>query len=149
MKLSTTPNFNDAPWGENIDFLRGECYFGNKEYQKSIEAFELSIDNQDAGWADIQSFVYLGMCEYELGNHEKALIELNRALEQSDKTPEAYYYLAKVYKTMYSLTEAKENILKAKKYIAYKQTDSYNEYLNEIYFSEVEALENEIDRFIP
>src|SRR5690606_35142215 len=32
---SLTPNFVDA----NIDFLRGECYFGKKDYPKAIEMF--------------------------------------------------------------------------------------------------------------
>ncbi|MBG7610769.1 tetratricopeptide repeat protein, partial [Polaribacter sp. BAL334] len=36
---SLTPNFVDAPWGENIDFLRGECYFGIKDYRKAIDLF--------------------------------------------------------------------------------------------------------------
>lgn len=142
---SLTPNFNDAPWGENIDFLRGECHYGNKDFQKAIDAFQLNIDNQDPGWADIQSFVYLGMCEYELGNYEKAITELHNALEQSDKTPEAYYYLAKVYKALDNLPEARKNILKAREHLVYKRTDPYNEFLNEIYPLEVDELENEVE----
>ena len=145
---SLTPNFNDAPWGENIDFLRGECHYGNKDYQKAIDAFQLNIDNQDPGWADIQSFVYLGMCEYKLGNYEKAVTDLNKALEESDKTPEAYFYLAKVYKAIDSLPQARENIIKAKENMAYKRTDYYNEYLNEIYLSEVDVVETEIENEI-
>ncbi len=136
---SLTPNFNDAPWGENIDFLRGEYYYGKKEYQKAIDRFNLNIKNQSEEWADIHSFVYLGMCEYELGNYQKAIIELNRTLAQSDKTPEAYFYLAKVYKAMDSLPQARKYIIKAKENFAYKREDHYNEYLNEIYLSDIEA----------
>lgn len=140
---SLTPNFNDAPWGENIDFLRGECHYGNKDYAKAIDAFQLNIDNQESGWADVHSFVYLGMCEYELGNFEKSIIDLNNAIKESDKTPEAYFYLAKVYKAMDSLPKARQNLIKAKELISYKRTDPYNEYLNEIYLNEVMALEKE------
>ena len=42
---SLTPSFNDAPCGENIDFLRGECFFGKKDYNKAIKHFNLNIEN--------------------------------------------------------------------------------------------------------
>jgi tetratricopeptide (TPR) repeat protein len=138
-----TPNFNDAPWGENIDFLRGECHYGNKDYLKAIECFERNVKNQSEGWADIQSFVYLGMCEYEIGNYVKALTNLNKALYQSDKTTEAYFHLAKVYKAIDSLPKARESLIKARESLAYKRDDSYNEYLNEIYLSDIQKLEKQ------
>lgn len=132
-----TPNFVDAPWGEGIDFLRGECYFGKKEYQKAIELFNRNIKNQREDWADIHSFVYLGLCEYELGNYEKAITEFQRALNQSEVTPESYFGIAKAYLKLGKIEKAKENILKAENNIQYKRDDFYNEYLNEIYLSEI------------
>lgn len=140
---SLTPNFNDAPWGENIDFVRGESHFGNKDYQKAIDCFQRNIVNQTVGYSDIQSFVYLGMCEYELGNYEKAINEFNRALEQSDKTTEAYYYLSKVYQKLDNLPKARECIAKSKETLNYKRNDPYNEYLNEIYLSGIQDLEKQ------
>jgi len=141
---SLTPNFNDSPWGENIDFLRGECYYGNKDYQKAINCFERNIKSQTESWADIQSFVYLGIYEYELGNFTKAKTDLNRALMQSDKTPEAYFYLAKTFKAMDSIPQAMENTIKAKVNFAYKRDDGYNEYLNEIYLLDIIELEKQL-----
>jgi tetratricopeptide (TPR) repeat protein len=140
---SLTPNFIDAPWGENIDFLRGECSFGKKDYLKAIEYFERNIKNQKEGWAEIQTFVYLGICEYEIGNYDKAVTALNKALGQFDKTTEAYFYLAKVYIAMDSLPKARENLTKAKENLAYKYDDAYNEYLNEIYLSDISELEKQ------
>ena len=70
-----TPNVSDAPWGEDIDFLRGECYFGKKDYPKAIEMFNRNIKTQKEDWVDIHTFVYLGICEYELGDYEKAITE--------------------------------------------------------------------------
>ena len=134
---SLTPNVADAPWGEDIDFLRGECYFGNKNYQKAIESFNLSIVNQGEDWADIHTFVYLGICQYELENYEKAITEFERALLQSKHTPEAYLGLAKAYQKLGEIERAKENVLKAEEEIHYKRDDVYNEYLNEIYISEI------------
>ncbi|MBU2995881.1 tetratricopeptide repeat protein [Cellulophaga baltica] len=134
---SLTPKFVDAPWGEDIDFLRGECYFGKKDYQKAIEFFKQNIKNQKKGWVDIYSFVYLGLCEYELGNYEKAISEFQRALNQSEFTPESYYGMARAYQKIGQVDNAKENILKAESNISYKRDDMYNEFLNEIYLSEI------------
>lgn len=141
---SLTPNFIDAPWGENIDFLRGECYFGKEEYKKAIESFNLNVKNNKEDWVDIHTFVYLGLCEYEIGNYEKAIIEFQRALKQSEYTPEAYFGIAKSYYKLEKFEKAKENIIKAEQNIEYKREDSYNEFLNEIYLSEILEFKNKI-----
>ncbi|MBK6266139.1 tetratricopeptide repeat protein [Marivirga sp. S37H4] len=134
---SLTPNFVDAPWGEGIDFLRGECYFGKKDYPKAIEMFNRNIEHHKEDWADIHSFVYLGLCEYELGNYEKAISEFKRALKQSEYTPESYFGMAKVYQKLGEIEKANENISKAEKFIHYKRENEYNEYLSEIYLWEL------------
>lgn len=134
---SLTPNFVDAPWGEDIDFLRGECYFGKKDYPKAIKLFSRHIKNQKEGWADIYSFVYLGLCEYELGNYQKAISEFQRALNQFEYTPEAYFGTAKAYEKMGDVEKAREYTIKAENNMHYKRDDVYNEFLNEIYLSEI------------
>ncbi len=134
---SLTPNVVDAPWGENIDFLRGECHFGNKDYQNAIESFNQGVKNQDEDWADIHTFVYLGLCEYELGSFEKAILEFQRALAQSENICEAHFGLAKTYQKLGNFPLVQTHIEKAEKTIPYKRDDFYNEYLNEIYLSEI------------
>lgn len=142
---SLTPNFVDAPWGEDIDFLRGECYFGKKDYQKAIELFNRNIANQKEDWADVQSFVYLGLCEYELGNYEKSISEFERALKQSEYVPESFFGMAKAYQKLGQIEKAKENILKAENNIHYKRDDVYNEFLNEIYMSEIQEFKQNLN----
>lgn len=132
-----TPHTIDAPWGEDIDFLRGECYFGKKDYQKAIGFFNQSIINQKENWADVHAFVYLGLCEYELGNYEKSISEFQRALNQSDHVPEAHFGIAKAYQNIGETEKAKEHILKAEENIGSKREDSYDEFLNEIYLNEI------------
>ncbi len=134
---SLTPNFVDAPWNENIDFLRGECYFGKKDYKKAIESFNLNVKNNKEDWVDIHTFVYLGLCEYELGNYEKAISEFERALAQSKYTTESFFGISKAFYKLGNIEKAKENILEAEKNIDYKRNDIYNEFLNEIYLSEI------------
>ena len=142
---SLTPNFVNAPWGEDIDFLRGECYFGKREYKKAVELFNRNILNQKEDWADIQSFVYLGLCEYELGNYEKAISEFKRALKQSEYVPESFFGMAKAYQKIGETEKAKENILKAEQNINSKRDDAYNEFLNEIYISEILELKQKLN----
>ena len=134
---SLTPNSIDAPWGEDIDFLRGECYFGKKNYHEAIGFLNQSIINQKEDWADVHAFVYLGLCEYELGNYEKSISEFQRALNQSDHVPEAHFGMAKAYQKTGELENAKEHILKAEENIGSKREDYYNEFLNEIYLNEI------------
>ncbi|MBT8239028.1 MAG: tetratricopeptide repeat protein [Croceitalea sp.] len=134
---SLTPNVVDAPWGEAIDFLRGECYFGKREYAKAMALFERNINNEKEAWADVHSFVYLGLCEYELGNFENAITQFQRGLKQSNKLPEAHFGMAKAYQKLGQLENAQAHVLKAEATIAYKREDVYNEFLNEIYLSEI------------
>jgi tetratricopeptide (TPR) repeat protein len=134
---SLTPNVVDAAWGEDIDFLRGECFYGKKDYQKAIKMFNRNIKNHTEEWVDINSMVYLGLCEYELGNYKKSISEFHRALNQSEYTAEAYFGIAKAHHKLGEVDEAKENIVLAEKNIGYKRDDAYNEYLNEIYLFEI------------
>jgi len=143
---SLTPNFTDAPWGEDIDFLRGECYFGKKEYQKSINCFNRSVKNNKEDWVDLNTFVYLGICEYELGNYEKSISEFNRALKQSENTPEAHFGLAKAYLKLENLDKVNEHILKAEKSIEYKREDTYKEFQNEIYLEEITEFKQKMNK---
>ena len=144
---SLTPNFVDAPWGEDIDFLRGEAHFGNGDYRKAISTFNRSLRNQGEEWADIQTFVYLGLSEFELGNYEKAISEFNRALEQFDATPEAHLGLAKAYQKAGDLQKAGEHLLKAEENMKYKRNDSYKEFLNEIYPQDILKMKTKLSNF--
>lgn len=92
-----TPDVVDAPWGEDIDFLRGECYYGLGNYPKALEHFEQSVINQGADWVDVQAFVYQGLCHYEMGNYDDAIVSFENGLEQYETTCEAYFGLAKTY----------------------------------------------------
>ena len=143
---SLTPGVVDAPWGEDIDFLRGECHFGNKNYPEAIKSFNQSVENQGEDWVDIQTFVYLGICEYKLGNYEKSITEFQRALKQSENTPESYFGMAKAYQKLGEIEKAKKNILKAEENIHYKRDDVYNEFLNEIYLSEIIEFKQQLNK---
>lgn len=139
---SLTPGVIDTPWGEDIDFLRGESYYGLEDYQAASKHFKKSIGNQGEDWADIQSFVYIGICEYELGNLEEAINYYKKALKQSKYSVEAHLGLAKIYSQNGKTELAKSHLEKAGKYFNYKRKDPYTEYLNEIYKSDLVLVKN-------
>ena len=135
-----TPEVVDAPWGEDIDFLRGECYYGLKNYPKALEHFEQSVTNQGVEWADVQAFVYQGLCHYEMQHFDKAITSFETGLEQYETTCEAYFGLAKTYLAVGDTVGARNNLNKAQENFVYKHTDHYKEYLNEIYQEDLDAL---------
>ena len=141
---SLTPNFVDAPWGEDINFLRGEAYFGLEDYKKAKAYFEKSIASQGADWVDIQAYVYAELCEYRMNNPTEAIAFYQQALEQSEYTVEAHLGLAKIYLVKQDLKNAEIHTDLAQKYHSYKRNDSYNEYLNEIYKEDIQLLQESI-----
>lgn len=143
---SLTPKVRDTPWGEDIDFLRGEAYFGMMEYQESIDHFSKSIENQGESWVDIQAFIYNGLAEYELGNFNNARIQFEKALKQSKYSVEAHLGLAKIYLRLGDQEKAEAHLAKAEQYFAYKRNDPYNEFLNEVYKTDINVLRKSLNQ---
>ena len=142
-----TPEVVDAPWGEDIDFLRGECFYGLGKYVDALKHFKQSVENQGVDWADVQTFVYQGLCETALGNNENAISAYEQALQQYESTCEAYFGLAHVYLQLGDTTKAKEALGNAGKYIEYKRNDPYKEFLNEIYVQDIRILLKSLENY--
>ncbi len=135
---SLTPNVVDAPWGEDIDFLRGESYYGLKRFNKALDCFSRSITNQGADWADVQTFVYQGLCYFEMSQFQNAKKAFESSLLQYEDIPEAYFGLGKTYLQIGDTTNAIKFLNKAKEKITFKREDHYKEFLNEIYIEDIE-----------
>lgn len=143
---SLTPGVVDAPWGEDIDFLRGESYYGLENYAKAIECFQRSVNNQGVDWADVQTFVYQGLCNYELANFNAAISSYEAALEQYEQTCEAYYGMGKTYLQLGDSLNATTYLKKAKETIKYKRDDYYKEFLNEIYLKDIDDVLSSLEK---
>lgn len=139
-----TPLFIDAPWGEDIDFLRGECYYGLRKYDSAIATFERSISNHGKNWVDIQTFIYLGLCREGLNDFEQAIEFYEQAIAINKFTPEAYYYAARICLNINQKVKALRYLNKAKDTFKYKREDVYNEFLNEIYMSDLLKIERNL-----
>ena len=86
------------------------------------------------------------MSEYELGNYEKAILEFERALKQSANTCEALFGMSKVYEKLGDKSKAIEFARLAEQSIAFKRDDVYNEFLNEVYLSEIQEFRQNLSK---
>lgn len=95
----------------------------------------------------VRVFLYLDLSEYHLTNYEYAILQFNKVLATYDNTCEAHFGLAKTYQKLGDLEQARMHVNRAAETIAYKREDVYNEFLNEIYLSEIidlkRSLQNE------
>lgn len=138
---SLTPNYRDAVWGEELDFLIGECYLGKRDFKTAKKYFEWNIENAKSDtWVALQTFIYLGICETKMNNVEAAISIFNRALKNDENSCDAYYYLAKSYASIGNIALANQSLDKANEKIAFKRTDFYNEFKYEIYPADINEL---------
>jgi len=96
-----TPNFIDAPQGQSVNYWRGLAYLGKSDFGNSIRYLEthISIESKESGeeWVEPSSFLYLGIAQYELGEIDKAELNLKKMLDYSyGNSADANYYLAKI-----------------------------------------------------
>lgn len=109
---SLTPNFSDAPVGENIDYLRGLAHLQLGQFQKAITYFDqyISETTLEAGedWVEVSTFYYKGIALFELGNFEKAKEYFELAISYNETYTESYYYL---YLSMKAMKKRKKEVL--------------------------------------
>ena len=60
-----TPNFDDAPQGQSVNYMRGVAYLGLKNYKKSLSYFSTYIEEKTAesgeDYVDVTAFLYRGI----------------------------------------------------------------------------------------
>lgn len=149
---SLTPNFIDNPQGHSVDYWRGICYLGLKNYEKSNWYFEKHIkkENEDFGedYADLSAFLYNGIAYFESGNYENALINFNKQLKNGrNLSADAKYYKAQMLKTENKMIEAKTMINSAiNDYnLGYYNYRPYVETLRQIYLEDLENFKGSIN----
>ncbi len=141
-----TPNFMDAPKGENIHFLIGLAYKQLKEYATAEAEFDKYIDEitKTAGedWVDVYTFMYRGLVRKAQGNTEGALEDFNRVIKYNAKGADGYYHKAVLLKELGQMEEAK---MFAKEGFgmflkSYKYQRPYVEVFDELYLADFEEL---------
>ena len=138
---SLTPNFVDAPWGENIHYLLGQSYKELKKYDLALKEFDKNLKTEkDSSWVDPNLFLYKGIIYNKLKEYEKAIRNLDVCLGQNhNNSPEAYFHKGIAFKKLNNLDSAKICFKKSEELFnkGYKINDIYNEVQDELYFSDI------------
>ena len=139
---SLTPNFVDAPWGENIHFVLGMAYKGLGDYENALSQFDKNLATEkDTSWVNANMYLYKGIIHYELKNYDKSIKNLEACLKNNYKrSAEANFYKGLIYKDLGDSIQALELLNLSKEQIlkGYRNTDPYTEIQDEVYLSDVE-----------
>lgn len=140
-----TPNFSDAPAGEDIHFQKGLCYMQLGQLPKAVAEFDTYIDETTRShgeeWVDAYAFVYKGRCLDRLNRAEEALTCYDKAIRIYKYNTEAYYHKAMSLLILGRKAEAREHLLKAKELADqnYFYRDVYVEFFEAVYRQDIEA----------
>lgn len=146
---SLTPNFVDAPWGDNIHYVLGLAYKGLQKNDLALLEFNKALMHDDSSFVNTNLFLHKGIICYQGEKFEEALrnFEAYRKINYNNVTPEYCYWKGKVFNalqkndsTLILLKQSKELYLKG-----YKNKDIYNEVQDELYLSDIEQLLNKLN----
>lgn len=134
-----TPNFADAPMGEDIHYLKGLCHMQMNNYEQAVTEFDTYINNlattHGKDFVDVYTFVQKGRCLTQLEKFDEAILSYKNAIKYDDKCSEAYYFMGLTQLKMNKNNEACANFNDALALInkGNKSADVYVEYFHEIY----------------
>jgi tetratricopeptide (TPR) repeat protein len=95
------------PKDEQLRFSRGLIYLDKKQYQKSIDDYNVALEiNPNDG----QSFVNRGRCYDELKKHDKAIEDYTAAIRVNPKLFQAYYNRGYAYVNQAKYQKALEDL---------------------------------------
>ncbi|MDB2521360.1 tetratricopeptide repeat protein [Flavobacteriaceae bacterium] len=132
-----------AARGEPVLFLLGKIYWQMKEYNTAIEYFDRYIKEETEAsgkeWADINTFLYKGICLYQLGEYKNALESFENAIGFSKRFPEAYFHAGKTLLKLDKNIQACDYFLKAKQYAneGYIRMDEYREVFGQLHYDDI------------
>lgn len=146
-----TRNQIDYPQNTSVDYLRGLCYYGLRDYQKAEEYFSRFIEDEKIKvgdpYIDESAFLYLGLIAIEQNRLADAEMQFLRGLKYEDSFADFNFHLAKLYCILDDPEEAEKQYKMAK-----KKFDNGNhlrgyryEEIAQLYISDFEELEEQIN----
>lgn len=139
-----TPDFDDAPMGEDIHYLKGLAHFQLQQYEKALAEFNLYISNLGSthgeDFVDVYTFVQKGRCLAHLNQNDEAIKAYDKAIFYAASCTEAFYFKGVLLAEMGEKSSACNHLIKAKELIAKgsKSSDNYVEYFHEIYWQDID-----------
>ncbi|WP_109301608.1 tetratricopeptide repeat protein [Aquimarina sp. AU474] len=147
-----TPNFDDTPQGQSVNYMRGVAYLGLEEYAASRSYFDIYINDQiktsGEDYADVTAFLYRGIGFYAQKDYQNAMHDFQKVLKYSGgHYADAHYYLSKCFLWQENKVKALEHIQKAIDDFnnGYFHTRGYVEVLYQIYIQDLEEVQNLIE----
>jgi len=141
---SYTPDFNDAPMGEDIHYLKGLAHFQLKNYEKANTEFDTYIthlgNTHGEDFVDVYTFVQKGRSLAQLNRKEEALAAYDKAILYAPSCTEAFYFKGLLLAEMGQVDSACIQLNTAKALMAKgsKSSDNYVEYFHEIYWQDID-----------
>lgn len=139
-----TPDFSDAPMGEDIHYLKGLCHMQMNNNQKAVDEFNTYIKNlattHGEDFVDVYTFVQKGRCLTELNKFDEAILSFKKAIKYYENCSEAYYFMGLTQLEMNNKKDACSNLNIALELMnkGFKSSDNYVEYFHEIYPQQIE-----------
>ena len=144
-----TPDFSDAPMGEDIHYLKGLAQMQLGRYDEAINEFDQYIDEvsntNGEAFVDVYAFIQKGRCLTYINQYDLALQSYERAISNYDECTEAYYFKGISLMDHGETNDACISLNKALDLIqnGYKSSDTYIEYFHEVYPQQIQSAINE------
>lgn len=147
-----TPNFDDHPQGQSVNYMRGVAYLGLKDYTKSKMYFDTYIRDQTKtygeDYADVTAFLYRGIIAYTKQDITTAKQDFFKVLKYSaNHYADAHYYIAKCFLEEGNKDKSNFHIQEAVKDFnaGYFHTRDYIEVLHQIYIQDLNEVINQLE----
>ncbi len=107
----------DYPQGQSVDYMRGLCYLGLRQYDQAIDYFSKYIDEVTAedgeNWVDVYAFLYRGITYKEMGESRLAISDFKKGIKYYKNLADLYFHLAELEYEQGNMQEASTLIQKA------------------------------------
>jgi tetratricopeptide (TPR) repeat protein len=126
-------------WGQNIHYLIGLSYLGLQEYEKSIEYFDIAVE-EIKNFKNVIVPFYKSIALYKLNQFKDSMKILEECIEQNENFLEAYYYSGKNHLQQGNIEESKYYFERALELynLRCKIRNPYNEVFFECYRQDIE-----------
>ncbi len=146
-----TRNQVDYPQNISVDYLRGLCYFGLKDYDKSVEYFQSFVQDETIklgeGYLDESVFIYLGLIAIRQNKLKTAIGYFQRGNKFEESFADFNFHLAKVYCILDETELAQKELdIARNKFEDNNRLRGYRfEAIEQIYLSDIDALQEQLD----
>ena len=146
-----TPNFIDHPQGTSIDYMRGICYFGLGQYQKSLDFMDkhLASESKGVGYEYVYpvTFILKGLAHKKLGDLDKAQAAFELGIANNEQNADLEYQLAKLFHEKGATQKALKWLKKSRESFqeGYFNSRNYVEEFQQVYLADIDDLEKMID----